>query len=84
MLAHGDPKSAAKLLGYVEGVFAGGYSREPTEQYTYELLMTALRSSLKDDDIAALERVGADMSELQAVRLATRSARSISGTLDKV
>ncbi len=72
MLAHSDPRNAAKLLGYVESVFAGGYNREPTERFTYELLVTTLHRLLSDEEIAAAQQEGAAMSELQAMRLATR------------
>ncbi|MGA8100471.1 MAG: tetratricopeptide repeat protein [Candidatus Cybelea sp.] len=72
MLANSDPRNAAKLLGYVESVFAGGYHREPTERYTYELLITTLHRLLSDEEIAAAQQEGAAMSELQAMRLATR------------
>jgi hypothetical protein len=81
MQAHHDPRNAAKLLGYIEHVFAGSYSREHTERYTHDLLVTALREALNEDEIEALERVGAEMNELQAVRLATRGGRSIASRL---
>jgi predicted ATPase len=77
MLSRSDPRAAAKLLGYVEGVFAGGYRRENTERYTHALLTSALRDKISDDEIAELDREGAAMSELQATRLATRGARSV-------
>ncbi len=73
MLSHADLPTAAKLLGFVDGVFAAGYRREHTERYTHALLMASLREKLSDDEIAAFGREGAAMSELQAVRLATRS-----------
>src|SRR5271165_2764844 len=66
-----DPRSAAKLIGYVDGVFAAGYIREYTERYTQALLMERLRQTLSDDEIAALGREGTALTESQAVRLAT-------------
>jgi predicted ATPase/DNA-binding XRE family transcriptional regulator len=72
MLSSGDPRSAAKLLGYVDGVFMEEYRREHTERYTRDLLMEALHERLGDDEIAALTREGAGMTESQAIRIATR------------
>ena len=80
MLARADPRTAAKLLGFVNDVFATGFQRENTERYTYELLSTALHEKLSDDEIGALAREGAAMSELQAARLATRGTRWYSGS----
>lgn len=71
-----DPKTAAKLLGFVNAVFALGYRRENTERYTHALLVSALRERLSNDELAGLEREGGTMSELQAARLATRWGRS--------
>jgi predicted ATPase len=76
MLAHGNPRTAAKLLGYVDRVFAQGYQRERTERYTHDLLMEALHERIGDDEIAALTREGGAMPEAQAIRIATRSARA--------
>jgi predicted ATPase/DNA-binding XRE family transcriptional regulator len=73
LLAHGQPRAAARLLGYVDNIFAKGYRREKTEQYTHDLLMEALHTRLGDEEIAALGREGAAMSESQAIRIATRS-----------
>ncbi|MBV8373620.1 MAG: helix-turn-helix domain-containing protein [Candidatus Eremiobacteraeota bacterium] len=67
-----DPRNAARLLGYVERVFASGYQREHTERYTHEILTNALRQALTETENAALEREGALMSENQAVHLGTR------------
>jgi predicted ATPase len=72
MISRTDARTAAKLLGYVDSVFAGGYRRENTEQYTHALLLTALQEKLNEADIAGLTREGAAMTELQATRLATR------------
>ncbi|MBV8345594.1 MAG: helix-turn-helix domain-containing protein [Candidatus Eremiobacteraeota bacterium] len=81
LLSRSDAKTAAKLLGYVDGVFAQGYRREHTERYTYELLMTALHNVLSDEEIAALARDGAAMSELRAAHIATRGGRTAPGTV---
>ena len=72
MLSRADPRSAAKLLGYVDAVFAAGYRRENTERYTHTLLLTGLHAKLNDGEIDALAREGAMLSELQAARLARR------------
>jgi ATP/maltotriose-dependent transcriptional regulator MalT len=77
MLSHADLPTGAKLLGFVDSVFATGYRREHTERYTRALLMASLRQMLSDDEIAAFGREGATMSEPQAVRLATRPPRSL-------
>jgi len=68
----GARKAAAKLLGYVDRVFAQGYRREHTERYTYELLVASLRERLSDEETAALMREGAAMSEVLAIRAAIR------------
>jgi len=75
MLARGEPQTAAKLLGYVDRVFAQGYQREHTERYTHDLLMRALHAHLGDDELAALQREGAAMAEPQAARIAMRAGR---------
>ncbi|HKE36093.1 MAG TPA: tetratricopeptide repeat protein [Candidatus Baltobacteraceae bacterium] len=72
MLSPSDPRTAARLLGYVDGIFASGHRREGSERYTHSLLVAATREKLSDGAIKALEREGETMSELQAVRLATR------------
>lgn len=71
-----DPRSAAKLIGYVDNVFSAGYIREYTERYTQTLLMESLRQTLSDEEIVALACEGAAMSEPQAVRLATYVGRA--------
>ena len=77
ILARSDPRTAAKLLGFVDGVFlAQGYQRERTEGYTLGLLMEALHERFGDDEIAALKHEGAAMTESRAVHAATRSIRS--------
>ena len=72
-LASHDAPDAARLLGYVDGVFATGYRRENTERYTHGLLVSALHERLSDDQIATLVREGGAMSEAQAIRIATRT-----------
>jgi tetratricopeptide (TPR) repeat protein len=74
-LAEHDPTGAARLLGYVESVFASGYRRENTERYTHSLLMATLHRTLTDDQIADLVRHGASMTEDQAVRYALSHRR---------
>ncbi|MBV8067248.1 MAG: hypothetical protein JO113_04665, partial [Candidatus Eremiobacteraeota bacterium] len=76
MLSSADPRTAAKLLGYVESVFAAGYRRENTEQYTHALLLAELHERLNDDEITALGLEGAAMTELQAARVAARGPRA--------
>lgn len=74
LLSRGDAtKTAAKLLGYVDSVFAEGYRRENTERYTHDLLLEAFHERLSDEEIADLMREGAGMTESQAIRSATRS-----------
>ena len=75
ILSHGDPKGAARLLGYVESVFASGYRRENTERYTHDLLMDTLHQALTDDQIADLVREGAFMTEDAAVRYVLSNRR---------
>lgn len=65
-----DPRSAARLIGYADSVFAAGYIREYTEQYAQSVLTERLRQTLNHDEIAALAHEGAAMTELQAVKLA--------------
>ena len=42
-------------------------NREPTEQRTYGILMTALRDQLSEDEIESLTAEGAQLSEDEAV-----------------
>jgi predicted ATPase len=72
MMAPQDPADAARLLSYVDDVLARGYRRENTERYTHNLLMATLRDRFSEGEIAALGRERAAMSEVQAVRIATR------------
>ncbi len=73
MLSHSHPRAAAKLLGYVDGVFAQEFQREHTERYTHGLLMEALHARLSAEEIATMVREGATMAESQAIRIAMRS-----------
>lgn len=69
----GDAQSAARLLGYVNRGFSeSGFVREPTEQWSYNQLMTELRARLKEDETAALTAEGAAWTEDQAVEEALR------------
>jgi predicted ATPase/DNA-binding XRE family transcriptional regulator len=73
MVALHHPKRAARILGYVERVFAETpYSRQKTEQYTYDRLMSTLRETIDEDDIARLGREGSAMTEEQILNLARR------------
>ena len=76
MLPIAESRTAAKLLGYVDGVFASGYRREHTERYTHDLLMSSLHRTLSNDEITSFGREGAALSDVQAVRLATRTQRT--------
>jgi hypothetical protein len=73
VLAPKHPKRAARLLGYVEKVFAlTPFSRQITEKFTYDVLMSELRKTMEDDEIATLGREGAAMTEDQVLALALR------------
>jgi predicted ATPase/DNA-binding winged helix-turn-helix (wHTH) protein len=62
------PRVGARLRGYVDASYRYfGYEREPTEQRTYDILMTALREKLSDAEIESLAAEGAQLSEDQAV-----------------
>ena len=64
----GQPQNAARLLGYVEETIRQAeFTREPTEKWSYEKLMAALREHLKDEEIKALVLEGAGWTEDQAV-----------------
>ncbi|MBV8149445.1 MAG: adenylate cyclase, partial [Candidatus Eremiobacteraeota bacterium] len=64
----GDARRGAQLLGYVDAQYTElGMQREPTEQWGYDKLMTALRETLSADEIAQLAAGGAAWSEDQAV-----------------
>ncbi|HYK51940.1 MAG TPA: hypothetical protein VEV38_00205, partial [Candidatus Eremiobacteraceae bacterium] len=63
----GDARRAARLLGYVDAQnTALGLQREPTEQWGYDKIMTALRETLSEDEITTLAAEGTAWSEDQA------------------
>lgn len=67
-----DPKRAARLLGYVDAVFrSAAFSRQFTENYTYDALMRTLRDSLDEETLNECMRQGAAMTDKHAMRLAT-------------
>ena len=67
----GHERDAARLLGYVDEVIRKAeFQREPTEKWSMERLLLALREQLKDDEIATLCAAGAAWSEDQAVAAA--------------
>jgi predicted ATPase/class 3 adenylate cyclase len=69
----GDAQRGAQLLGYVDAQYSAlGAQREPTEQWGYDKLMTALRETLSADEIARLAADGAAWSEDQAVEEALK------------
>ncbi|MFZ0032162.1 MAG: hypothetical protein WAK84_09855 [Candidatus Cybelea sp.] len=69
----GDAQLAARLLGYVDvGYDQLGMKREPTEQWGYDKLLTALRKTLSDDEIKRFAAEGAAWSEDQAVEKALK------------
>jgi predicted ATPase len=63
----GDARRGAQLLGYVDAQYAAlNYKREPTEQWSYDKLIAALRETLSADEIAQIAAEGAAWSEDQA------------------
>jgi predicted ATPase len=69
----GDARRGAYLLGYADTQLSQlGLKREPTEQWSYDQLMTALRDTLSPDEIATLEAEGAAWSEDRAVEEALK------------
>jgi predicted ATPase/DNA-binding XRE family transcriptional regulator len=65
------PECSARVLGYVEKVFAATpYTRQRTEQYTYDRLMETLHQTMDDNEIAKLAGEGAAMTEEQIFELA--------------
>ena len=69
----GDPRRGAQLLGYVDAQYDQlGMQREPTEQWGYDKLLTPLRESLSNDEIAKLAAEGAAWLEDQAVEEALK------------
>jgi predicted ATPase len=69
----GDARRGAQLLSYVDAQYTAlGVQREPTEQWSYDKLMAALRESLTAEEIATLGAEGAAWSEDQAVEEALK------------
>lgn len=74
IIARDYPARAARLLGYIDKVFTETpFFRQGAEQYTHGNLMSTLRETMSDDEIARLGKEGAAMSEDQVLNLA-RSA----------
>jgi tetratricopeptide (TPR) repeat protein len=72
VIALSDPKRAARILGYVDAVFAStAFARQYTEDFTYRALIDTLHQRLDEDTIAACMRDGASMNEKHAVALTT-------------
>ncbi|MFY9740232.1 MAG: AAA family ATPase, partial [Candidatus Cybelea sp.] len=64
----GNARSGARLRGYTDAWFRReAMTREPTEQRTDEILMTALRAQLSDAEVDALAAEGSLLSEDRAV-----------------
>jgi len=64
----GRAQDAARLLGYVdETIRKAEFTREPTEKWSLEKLMVALRAHLNDEEVKALLAEGAGWTEDQAV-----------------
>lgn len=71
IISQTDPKRAATLLGYVEGIFeVTAFARQYTERYTYERLLATLRERLTEDEIAQCMGEGVLLNERQARKLA--------------
>jgi predicted ATPase len=68
-----EARRGARLLGYADAQYTAlGMQREPTEQWGYDKLVTALRETLSADEIAQLAADGAAWSEDQAVEEALK------------
>jgi hypothetical protein len=64
---------AAQLLGYVnEALRKSEFQRQPTEQWSYEQLMAALRERLSEEQIAKLCAEGATWTEDRAIEEALK------------
>ena len=64
---------AARLLGYTdEANRIAQVQREPTEQWSYAQLMTALREHLPDERIRALVAEGTVLTEDEAIEAALK------------
>jgi predicted ATPase/pimeloyl-ACP methyl ester carboxylesterase len=67
LLAQTDVKNALRLLGFVDGVFSNaGFSREFTERYTRDRIMSSVALCANEEEIAASLSQGATMSEDEA------------------
>lgn len=67
----GRARDGALLAGYADAVYEKlGRTREPMGHHAMERLAAMLRDTLEDDDIAELRRLGAQLSEDQATRIA--------------
>jgi predicted ATPase/DNA-binding SARP family transcriptional activator len=77
----GDPRRAARLLGYVDAWYRNaGYAREFTEQRIYDIAMASLRAQLTEDEIATFARYGAQLCEDEAVAVAVAVTIDIAET----
>ena len=73
-LVRGDPRRAARLLGFGEAFYASGAaSREKTEMMTYARLIAELPASLAAAELANARSEGAGWSEDQAIEAAAEA-----------
>ena len=64
----GDPKMAARLLGFSDAHYRqGGTRREPTEQLGFDRLTALLRTTIEPDEIERLMAAGAALDERAAI-----------------
>ena len=69
----GDPKMAARLLGFSDAHYRReGTRREPTEQLGFERLSALLRAAIEPDEIDRLMAAGATLNERAAIDEALR------------
>lgn len=67
----GSTDAAAMMLGYVDARFAQlGYTRETTEKWSFERLMSALQERLTAAQVEGLRSDGAALSEEEALAVA--------------
>jgi hypothetical protein len=67
----GHAKDAALIAGYAEGVHQKlGGAREPMGRHAIQRMTKLLRNAMSDEDIAQLNRLGAQLSEDQAMTVA--------------
>jgi predicted ATPase/transcriptional regulator with XRE-family HTH domain len=76
---HEDRTSAAQLLGYADArLTAQGTFRWPTDQRDVDRALAALTDALGEEEVAALEMLGAGLSDDRAIELAlTLAAHSV-------